>query len=167
MGRRTNVPYLRVLDSTGAAVADTDTADANWTEARGGSRGVKKLTAAQTYYVPIIGSEDGWLLSLMAQWDATILITSITIEETSAPEVMVPWHAASAGNWFATDAANIVSAFNGAGTTTNTTDIIAHTAAGAGGSIQDIQNAAAGRYRAVVVVGATGGEARFHGSAKE
>lgn len=129
-------------------------------------RGVFTLTALTTYYVPL-PAEDAWLLSLLSQWDAAMIITSITIEETDLPEDLATWYSASTGLWFATDAAKITSAFNGAGTTTNTNDVIAHTVAGAGAAIQNIQDTAVRRHRAVVVVGATGGEARFTGWAKE
>lgn len=145
---------LFVMDANGAeAPRSGDTTFAN-------SRGVYRLAAA-TYYVPL-GGQDAKFLSAMAQWDGEIVITSITVQETDAPSDLVSDFAAAAGNWFATDAARVTSAFNGAGTTTNTSDVIAHTGAGAGGSIQNIQDSGSRRQRLEVVV-ATPGEIRFFG----
>lgn len=159
MGRRATSPYITPIKSDGTLPAP------------GGDAAIDALPgiftlAAATYYVPLPGGEDSWLVSLMAQWDATAVITSITIEETDLPEATASWFAASAGKWFPVDSSKIKAAFNGAGTTAVTAGAIGHTVAGAGGSIQNAQDVAARRFRAAVVV-ATGGEARFSGWAKE
>ena len=146
--------YVTPLQSNGAYAPTSASSGRGWF-----------TLAAGTYYVPLGGHDADWL-SAMSQWGATGTITSITVEETDAPQEDVSDFAASAGNWFAVDAARITSAVNGAGTSANTNDVLAHSVAGAGGGIQDIQDQGARRTRLVVVV-ATQVDMRFYAWAKE
>lgn len=156
MSRRTiATDYLQPIKSDGTLAA----AGGDSTVPGAVNRGVFTMAVA-TYYVPF-GGADAKAASLMAQWDGTAVITSITIEETDAPEDVVSNYAASAGNWFSVADARLTSTVNGAGTSANTNDVIAHSAAGAGGSIQTVQDNGARRLRAAIVV-ATGGEMRFY-----
>lgn len=120
-------------------------------------RGVFTL-AAGTYYVPL-GGADASLLWASVQGDATIAITSATVEECSLAESEAAWHSDVTGQWFATPIALIESAVEGTGWT-NTNDVGANSAGNAGGVAWNIFNACARRYRLKVVVG-TGGQARF------
>lgn len=145
-------------DSTGAAVAET--AGAAFGE---NCRGVVTL-AAGTYYVPI-GGADASRIHATVQGDATIAITSATVEECGLSESEAPLHSDTIGQWFATDPGIIVSAKEGTGWT-NTSDVGANSAGNAGGVAWNIFDAAAPRYRLKVVVG-TEGQARFTTSGKE
>lgn len=125
-------------------------------------RGVVTL-AAGTYFVPLASS--GSLIHATVQGDATIAITSATVEECGLNESEAAWHSDKDGQWFATDAAQITTAKEGTGWT-NTSDVGANSAGNAGGVSFTIADAAAPRYRLKVVVG-TEGQARFTTSGKD
>lgn len=121
------------------------------------------LLAAGTYFVPLASA--GSVIHATVQGDATIAITSATVEECGLSESEAPWHSDTTGQWLATDAALIISAKEGTGWT-NTADVGANAAGNAGGVAWTIFDAAAPRYRLKVVVG-TEGQARFTTSAKD
>ena len=165
MGRTSTTTVVKPRDSNGAEAPASagDTAFGDTSATNGGSnRGVVTL-AAGTYYVPLASA--GSLIHATVQGDATIAITSATVEECGLSESEAPWHSDTTGQWFATDAAQILSAKEGTGWT-NTSDVGANAAGNAGGVAWTIFDAAAPRYRLRVVVG-TGGQARFTTSGKD
>lgn len=119
-------------------------------------RGVFTLAAA-TYYCAL-GGQDAKLIHAMVQGDATIAITSITVEETDLSETEAPWHSDTTGQWFASHIDRITTTVEGTGWT-NTSDVGANSAGNAGGVSFNIVDQAARRTRLKIVVG-TEGQAR-------
>ena len=158
MGRTSTTTTVIPRDSNGDE-APASAGDAAFGE---NCRGVVTL-AIGTYYVPLASS--GSVIHATVQGDATIAITSATVEECGLSESEAPWHSNTTGQWFATDAGLIISAKEGSGWT-NTSDVGANSAGNAGGVAWTIFDAAAPRYRLIVVVG-TGGQARFTTSSKD
>lgn len=111
----------------------------------------KALTLGTTYHFPL-GGESSIISSVHWQWDAAIVITSITIQSSNYPDVAVG--SVNPGDWV-TD------------TLAPTPVVLAAAGGAAGGGIQNVPNSGARRLRAVVVVGATGGvlRGRAHGKA--
>jgi hypothetical protein len=160
MGRVTQPSYITPIKSDGTLAVESagDTAFGAQN-----NRGVFTLAAA-TYFVPIPAA-DALIASLHTQGDATIAITSVTIEETNLAPSDVSDYSDVTGEWFAVDAARIVSGVEGTGWTA-TSDVIANTAGNQGGGFQNVTDLGARRMRAKVVVG-TGGQARFAAWAKD
>jgi hypothetical protein len=159
MGRTVNPSYLTPIksDGTEAVASGGDTALGT------SNKGVFTLEVA-TYYVPI-PSADSLYASLQTQGDATIALTSVTIQECNVAPHEVTDYSDNAGEWFNVDAARITSDKAGTGWT-NTADVIGNAAGNAGGGIQNVVDCGARRMRAKVVVG-TGGQARFSWWGKE
>lgn len=154
----TSSTFLTPVDSSGApAVASSGSAFGET------ARGVFTL-AVGTYYVPLGGADSG-LLHAMMQGDATIAITSATIEETDLPDSEAKVYSDSVGQWIATPASIIESSVEGTGWT-NTSDVGANSAGNQGGVAWNVIHGSAHRYRLKVVVG-TQGAARFNGWGKE
>lgn len=156
---RTSTPTVIIPRDANGDPAPVSAGDAAFGE---NCRGVVTL-AAGTYFVPLAAA--GSLIHATVQGDATIAITSATIEECGLAESEAPWHSDTTGQWFATDPAQILSAKEGTGWT-NTSDVGANGAGNAGGVAWVIFDAAAPRYRLKVVVG-TEGQARFTASGKD
>jgi hypothetical protein len=158
MGRSSTTTIIIPRTSTGAD-APASAGDAAF---GANNRGVVTL-AAGTYFVPLASA--GSLVHATVQGDATIAITSATVEECGLSETEAPWHSDVSGQWLATDAAQILTAKEGTGWT-NTADVGANSAGNAGGVSWTIFDTAAPRYRLKVVVG-TEGQARFTTSGKD
>lgn len=129
------------------------------------NRGVFTLVAGTTYYLPIPCADAPWA-GLQTQGDAAVILTSVTLEESFLPPTEATDYSDNSGEWLAVDAARISSASEGAGWS-NSSDVVAATGGATGGGVQTVTDCAARRMRAKVVVGATGGEARFTAWAKE
>ena len=110
--------------------------------------------AAGTYYYPL-GGQDSPVQSCHFQWDATIAITSITVEDCNMPESEVPNYSTVAGAWIDEDPSTAFVGTVGAGTTV-TNGVVAHTAGAAGGCMFHIADTGARRTRLAVVVGTEG-----------
>lgn len=160
MSRRVPQPcYLTPIKSDGTeAVASGG--DSSFGET---NRGVFTLDAA-TYYVEIPYA-DALYVSLHTQGDATIAITSVTLEESNVAPSDQTVYADDTGAWLPVDDARISSTKEGTGWT-NTADVIGNAAGNAGGGMQTVFDGGSRRMRAKVVVG-TGGQARFSWWAKE
>lgn len=128
-------------------------------------RGAFTLTAGTTYYFPL-GGQDSPVLSAHLQHDASIVITSVTVEDCNFPESDVESYSSTAGEWIDEDPST---AFVGVvGTATSATNgVVAVTGGTAGGAMWHIADTGARRTRLKVVVGATGGEVRVAQWAKE
>jgi hypothetical protein len=129
------------------------------------NRGVYTLVAGTTYYVVLPAADALWL-GLQTQGDATVVLTSVTLEECYVAESEATNYSDNIGEWLAIDIARISSEAEGTGWSA-TSDVIAAVGGNAGAGVQNVQDTAARRVRAKVVVGATGGEARFSAWAKE
>lgn len=126
-------------------------------------RGVFTLPAGTYYYD--LGGADAVLLHAMIQGDATIAITTATIEETDLAESEASVYSNVTGQWFATDITHITTSVEGTGWT-NTNDVGGNAAGNAGGVAWNVTDCAARRYRLAVVVG-TEGQARVNVWAKD
>lgn len=154
----TSSTFLTPVDSNGAP------AEASSGSAFGETaRGVFTL-AAGTYFVPLGGADAG-LLHAMMQGDATIVVTSATIEETDLPDSEAKVYSDVSGQWIATPASIIESSAEGAGWTA-TSDVGAASGGAQGGVAWNVIHGSAHRYRLKVVIG-TQGNARFNGWGKE
>lgn len=114
------------------------------------------LASSSTYYYDLMGN-DAPLSSVHALWDASIVITSMEIEDTNCPEVALA--STTAGQWITEDPSDAYVAVEGAGVTaTNAT--VAATGGAIGGAMWHLGNDGALKKRLKVVVGATGGVMR-------
>lgn len=130
------------------------------------SRGVFTLEANTTYYYPL-GGQDAPCVSSHFQWDASIIITSLTVEDCDFPPEAVSNYAASTtGGWIDEDPSTAFVGTKGAGVTV-TNGVVAVAGGAAGGCRFNIDGTAARRTRIAVAVGGTGGEVRASSWAKE
>lgn len=120
--------------------------------------GSATLTNGTTYYYEL-GGEDTEYQSVHIKWDATIVLTSIEVEDSNFPDVTGV--DATAGNWVkANPATGIWDVFAvGAGATV-TASTTAVTGGAAGGVVYNRRHGNTRRSRLKVVVGATGGVLR-------
>lgn len=128
-------------------------------------RGSFTLLTGVTYFYPI-GGQDTPTLSAHIQWDAAIVITSITIEDCNMPESEVHWYSDNAGEWIDEDPSTAFVGSDGAGVTV-TNGVVAVAGGAAGGAMIHMDGNGARRTRLKVVVGGTGGEVRVASWAKE
>lgn len=114
------------------------------------------LAAATTYY--FTGDARAALItSFGIKWDAAIIITALTIEDTNCEDGIVSSFDATNGNGFVTEtptAFPVSPAGSGAVATGNTLSTAGGTA---GAAIAHLANLGSIRQRVKVVVGATGG----------
>lgn len=165
MGRRTtSTSFVTPIKSDGT----TETEDA--TEFGLGSY---TLASGTTYYYPL-GGADSPFISAHVQWDASIVITSITVEDCNFPEPRglaqatgeVAWHDDAAGQWIDEDPSTAFVGSDGAGVTV-TNGVVAVAGGAQGGCMIHVTDTAARRTRLKVVVGGTGGELRVATWSKE
>jgi hypothetical protein len=129
------------------------------------------LLSGTTYYIPI-GGAASTVQSAHCKWDASIVITSITVEVSNFRiqndnDPNPTDSAGDAGDWIPyTPSSGAYVAVTGAGVTA-TGAVVAATGGAAGGCFYDIGNLGARRARLAVVVGGTGGRFRVasHGKA--
>ena len=151
MGRRSNSnSYITPVSSAGAEQVQS---------AVEFGRGAFTLVALTTYYYPLDGA-DSVVLSAHAHWDASIIITSMRIEDCNMAESEVSAFAASTGGlWLTENPSTAYIAVAGAGVSA-TSATVAATGGAVGGAMFHVGNTGAKRHRLAVVVGATGGEMR-------
>ncbi len=129
-------------------------------------RGSFTLALSTTYYYPI-GGTDCPVQSVHCHWDASIVITSITVEDCNMPPAEVSDYVASTGGlWIDEDPTTAFVGTKGAGVTP-TNGVVAVTGGALGGCMFHIADTGARRTRLAVVVGATGGEMRVAAWGKE
>lgn len=121
-------------------------------------RGSYTLATGVTYYYPL-GGQDALDVSAHLQWDASIIITSITVEDSNMPDSEVTWYSSTAGEWIDEDPSTAFVGTVGAGVTV-TAGVTAVAGGALGGAMYHVSDTAARRTRIKVVVGATGGEMR-------
>lgn len=140
-------PYLSVFTAAGV-------------EQPHGKNGVT-LTNGTTYYVPF-GGVDAPLTSIHFQGDAALVITSIEVEDSNNPDVTV--FSTAVDEWIKENPSTAYVAATG--NCTATAAVVAKTTAAVGGAMFHLGNFGARRGRLKVVVGATGGVAKFTGHGK-
>ena len=130
-------------------------------------RGAFTLASGTTYFYPL-GGQDSPFLSAHCQWDASIIITSITLEDCNFPDGTsgVEWHDDAAGEWIDEDPTSAFVGTDGAGVTV-TNGVVAVAGGAQGGCLFHMADTGARRTRLKVVVGGTGGEMRVAAWAKE
>lgn len=128
-------------------------------------RGAFTLVTGVKYFYPL-GGQDAPTLSAHVQWDASLVITSITVEDCNFPDSEVAWHADAAGEWIDEDPASAFVGSDGAGVTV-TAGVVAVAGGAQGGCMFHISDTGARRTRLAVVVAGTGGEMRVAAWGKE
>ena len=123
-----------------------------------GPRGKFTLVAA-TRYAFILGGADAPFESAHFQWDASIIITSLTIEDSNFSALDAPNYSTTAGDWIDEDPVTAFVGVVGAGATVSS-GVVAVAGGAAGGAMFHIGETSAFRTRINVLVGATGGLVR-------
>lgn len=142
MGRHpSSTQYITPIKSDGTAPTEA------------GPRGQFTL-AAGTWFFPLAG-HDSTFSHVHLQGDATVAITSATVEDTDMAPSEASDYADGSGDWIATPITLIDTGVEGTGWT-NTNDVGANSAGNAGGVSWNILNHAARRMRLKVVVGTQG-----------
>lgn len=96
--------------------------------------------------------------SVQVEWDAAIILTSVTPEDCNAAETEIPLTSTTAGQWLAEDPSTAyVSAENG----TATQAVVAVAGGSAGGAMWHFSDMGCRRLRLTIVVGGTGGVVRI------
>lgn len=128
-------------------------------------RGSYTLASSSTYYFPL-GGQDVPFLSGHMQWDASIILTSVTIEDCNFPETDVTWYSNGSGEWIDEDPTTAFVGLDGAGATASN-GVVAVAGGAQGGAMFHVAQTGARRTRLAVVVAGTGGEVRVSGWGKE
>ncbi len=119
-----------------------------------------------TTYVFMLGGPDATVISAHFQWDASIVITSLTVEDCNMPETEASDYSTTAGDWIDEDPSTAFVGVVGAGVS-HTAGVATATGGALGGCMFHIADTGARRTRIKVVVGATGGVLRCAAHAKE
>ncbi len=150
--KRPGGPYVTPIAAGGATPAEAP-------------RGAYTLASGTTYYAALGGIEAP-LLSAHVRWDAAIVITAITVEDSNLSPDESTDIDATAGNWIPENPAGAYVAVVGAGATA-TGASVAVTGGAAGGAMFHLANAGALRTRLKIVVGGTGGIVRIAAHGKD
>lgn len=146
--------YIKPLDSTGAPLTN---------ELR---RGEYTLTAGQTYFYIMDGAGSPFLSVHISSPDATLVITSATIQDCNHSSDEVSNFSAVVGEWVTEDPTTAFVGADGTGWSASN-GIGAALGTGAGGALFHIAESGAARTRLAVLVGGTGGRLRVSGHGKE
>lgn len=139
-------PYITPLKSDGTeAVA-------------AGARGSFTLTSGTTYLF-MLGGPDAPIVSAHFIWDAAIILTSLTVEDSNFSESEVSNFSTTAAEWIDEDPSTAFVGTVGAGVTV-TNGVVAVAGGAAGGCMFHVADTGAYRTRVRVVVGGTGGVMR-------
>lgn len=157
MGRRNiSTSYITPIKSDGTTQVES---------AAEFGRGSFTLASGTTYFYPV-GGQDAPILSVHVQWDAQIIITSLTIEDCNFPDSDVDWYDDAAGEWIDEDPSSaFVGTDSGGATVTN--GVVAVAGGSQGGCMFHLADTGARRTRLKVVVAGTGGELRVASWGKE
>jgi len=128
-------------------------------------RGSFTLVAGATYFYPL-GGQDAPYLDAHCQWDAALILTSVTVETCGFPESEVSYYSDDAGEWIDQDPATAYVGSDGAGVTV-TAGVVAVAGGAQGGCNFQMSGSTSRRTRLKVVVGAIGGEMRTASWGKE
>ena len=118
------------------------------------------LAPSTTYYVPF-GCDAATFIDVMAQWDATIVVTSVEVETTNNPAATL--YSTTLGEWIKR---NLVGTFGSLDAAAGVTALTLAIAGGtAGAAMWSLSNGAL-KGRLKVVVGLTGGTMKFSANGK-
>lgn len=142
-------PYLPVYSAAGVKL-------------EAGPEGVL-LASGTTYYVGI-GGEEAPLQSVHIQGvTAALILTSVEVEDSNNPDATIV--SSTAGEWIKENPSTAYVAYVGTGWLA-TLAVVSAAGTGAGGAMIHLGNTGAKRTRLRVVVGGTGGYAKFMGHGK-
>lgn len=127
--------------------------------------GVFTLTAGQTYYYVLGGSDAPFQSAQLTSSTASLVITSATVQDCNHQPNEVSNHSAVAGEWIGEVPTTAYVAVTGTGWSA-TNGVVASSGSALGGALWHIAESGARRTRIAVVVGATGGDVRFSGWGK-
>jgi len=119
------------------------------------SRGFYTLASGQIY-VFLLGGKDCPVHSAHFEWDAAIILTTLTVEDCNANPTETADTATHGASWVDEDPTTAFVGFKGAGTTV-TNGVVAVAGGAIGGCMFHIADTGAKRTRITAVVGGTGG----------
>ncbi|HVJ21172.1 MAG TPA: hypothetical protein VM686_37430 [Polyangiaceae bacterium] len=153
LNKRPGGPYVTPIKSDGTQAAEA------------GERGKYTLASGTTYCFPL-GGVGAPTQSVQLEGDASIIITSATIEESNLGESEASDYGTATGTWIKDNGTAGVTSAVGTGWTA-TARTIAVVGGNVGGAMWQLPDRGAARLRLVVVVGGTGGVVRVsaHGKA--
>lgn len=156
MSRTTSTSYITPIKSDGTVETEDDA-----TFGRGGFT----LASGTTYFYPI-GGQSAEVSAVHVQWDAAIILTSVTVEDSNFPESDVAHHSVAAGDWIDEDPTTAFVGTVGAGVTV-TNGVVAVAGGQQGGAMFHVADTGSRRTRLKVVVAGTGGNVRVAAWGKE
>ncbi len=127
-------------------------------------RGAFTLSANTTYYF-ILGAPDCPWVSAGVEWDESIVLTTMTIEDTNHHKDEASDYSTAA--WTPEKPTTAYVGTNGASGVTVSNGVVTATGGAVGNCMFHVADSAARRTRLAVVVGATGGEMRVAAWSKE
>lgn len=139
--------YVQPIDNTGVAIAGDS------------ARGMYTLTAGSTVFFVLGGAEAPNISATLTGYDAALILTSVTWQDTDHPEQDVTNHSVVAGEWITEDPATAFVGADGAGWVP-TNGVLAVAGGALGGARWNVVSTASYRQRLAVVVGGTGGRVR-------
>jgi len=120
--------------------------------------GINTLASGTTYYFELPGPRD-LLCSAHCLWDASIILTSVVMEDSNLPGDITTAYSSTAGHWLTENPSTAYIPVTGSGVSvTNAT--VAATGGAAGGCMINIADQGSYRQRIKVVVAGTGGAFR-------
>lgn len=132
--------------------------------------GIYTLVAGTTYLY-IIGGDDAPFQSVqITGYDAGLVITSATIQDTNHQELEVANKSTTVGEWINERPTTAYVGADGTGWSVGsgaTAGVVAASGAGIGGALWHIAETGSARTRLIVVVGATGGKLRVSCNGKD
>lgn len=121
---------------------------------------------ASTTYVYIIGASTPTISGLqMTGYDAALVLTSATIQDTMHAEAEITNTNTVVGDWVNEDPTTAFVAVDGTGWAASNR-VVTVAGSGLGGAVWQLPDFCAYRMRLIVVVGATGGRLRVSANAK-
>lgn len=130
-----------------------------------GPQGVFTLSANTTYYYVIGGAEAPVEAAHLTGYDAGLVITSASVQDSNHDEVQVTNHSAVVGEWVTEDPTTAFVGVDGTGWSASNGEVAA-SGGGVGGAMFHIGDTGAFRTRIAVVVGAAGGKLRVSAHGK-
>lgn len=145
--------YITPVDSTGAAPVPANSV----------GQGAYTLLANTTYHFALGGSDAPYQSFHLTGYTAGAVVTSATIKDCNHDRDDVTDYDATAGHWPSETPPDAYVAVDGTGWSMSSAGVVAAAGTGIGGALWHIAPTGAGRTRATVVMGGTGGV--FRGSA--
>lgn len=129
-------------------------------------RGIFTLAANTTYVFVLGGADAPFISATLTGYDAAMILTTVTVQDTDHPEQEVTNHSTVAGEWVSEDPTTAFVGADGTGWVP-TNGVLNVAGTGVGGARFNVAETAAFRTRLIVVVGATGGRVRVSSHGKE